>query len=112
MRVAVFSTKPYDVASFAGANEAHGHELVHLEPRLTPETVSLADGCDAICAFVNDDLGAPVLERLSAMGIETIALRSAGFNHVDLDAAGAPRSCPSPGFRPIRPMPLPNTPSG
>ncbi|MFN3217631.1 MAG: 2-hydroxyacid dehydrogenase [Acidimicrobiales bacterium] len=87
MRVAVFSTKPYDLASFTDANTAHGHDLVHLEPRLTPETAALADGCDAICAFVNDDLGAPVLERLAAMGIGTIALRSAGFNHVDLEAA-------------------------
>ena len=87
MRVAMFSTKPYDLASFADANAAHGHDLVHLEPRLTPETVALADGCDAVCAFVNDDLGATVLERLAAKGIRTIALLSAGFNHVDLDAA-------------------------
>jgi D-lactate dehydrogenase len=87
VRVAVFSTKPYDLASFTDANAAHGHDLVHLEPRLTPETAALADGCDAVCAFVNDDLGAPVLERLAAMDIGTIALRSAGFNHVDLEAA-------------------------
>lgn len=87
MRVAVFSTKPYDLASFAEANASHGHDLVHLEPRLTTETAALADGCRAVCAFVNDDLGAPELERLAAGDIRTVALRSAGFNHVDLEAA-------------------------
>ncbi len=47
----------------------------------------LARGCDAVCAFVNDDLGAPVLEQLAELGVRIVALRSAGFNHVDLDAA-------------------------
>jgi D-lactate dehydrogenase len=40
-----------------------------------------------VCAFINDDLSAPILERLAAGGTRLIALRSAGFNHVDLPAA-------------------------
>jgi D-lactate dehydrogenase len=87
VRVALFSSKPYDVRSFEEANRAHGHELVHLEPRLSPETAALADGFEAVCAFVNDDLSGPVLERLHAGGVRLVALRSAGFNHVDLVAA-------------------------
>ncbi|WP_430782919.1 2-hydroxyacid dehydrogenase [Actinoplanes sp. G11-F43] len=85
MRVAVFSTKPYDNRFLTEANS--GHDLVFLEPRLTRDTASLAAGCDAVCAFVNDDLSAPVLERLAEDGVRLVALRSAGFNHVDLTAA-------------------------
>lgn len=86
MRVAFFSTKPYDRASFEEANQA-GHEIVYFEPRLTPETAPLAEGFEAVCAFVNDRLDAPVLHTLAAGGTRLVALRSAGFNHVDLAAA-------------------------
>lgn len=87
MRVAVFSTKPYDEASLRKAN-GDAHELVFLEPRLNPRTAALADGCEAVCAFVNDDLGAETLAALAERGVRFVALRSAGFNHVDLRAAG------------------------
>ena len=87
MRVAVFSTKPYDSRFLTAANGEAGHELVYLEPRLSPETATLAAGCDAVCAFVNDDLSAPVLQTLAKDGVRLIALRSAGFNHVDLATA-------------------------
>ncbi len=89
MRVAFFSSKPYDREFFQAANAAHGHELVFLEPRLAPETSALAHGVAAVCAFVNDELSAPVLADLAAHGTWVIALRSAGFNHVDLAAAAA-----------------------
>jgi len=87
MRVAVFSTKPYDSESLGAAADGHGHDLVFLEPRLTPATAALAEGCEAVCAFVNDDLGAEVLAALHARGVRLLALRSAGFNHVDLVVA-------------------------
>lgn len=87
MRVAVFSTKPYDQHFFEAANPAFGHELVFFEPRLTPETIPLAAGFPAICAFVNDTLNAAVLAALANQGTRLIALRSAGFNNVDLAAA-------------------------
>jgi D-lactate dehydrogenase len=87
MRVAVFSSKPYDVEFLRAAADGLGHDLAFLEPRLTPDTVALAEGCAAVCAFVNDDLGADVLSALHDRGVRLLALRSAGFNHVDLAAA-------------------------
>lgn len=87
MRVAVFSTKPYDREYLERSNATDGHDLAFLEPRLTAETAALAAGFDAVCAFVNDDLGARVLEVLAGGTVRLVALRSAGFNHVDLPAA-------------------------
>jgi D-lactate dehydrogenase len=87
MKVAFFSTKPYDQQSFRAANAAYQHELVFFEARLTSDTAGLAAGFGAVCAFVNDQLDAPVLRQLAADGVRTIALRSAGFNHVDLPVA-------------------------
>jgi D-lactate dehydrogenase len=88
MRTAVFSTKAYDRKFLAPAAAAAGHELVFFEPRLTPETSLLAGGFPAICSFVNDHLTAEVLKRLASSGTRFVALRCAGFNQVDLDAAG------------------------
>lgn len=89
MRVAVFSTKTYDQQSLQAANAAYRHELVFLEPRLTEATTPLAAGCAAVCAFVNDRLDEPALRALSEVGVRLVALRSAGYNHVDLAAARA-----------------------
>jgi D-lactate dehydrogenase len=87
MRLAVFSSKPYDVTFLTTANQGLGHQLQFLEPRLVKETAALADGFPAICAFVNDQLDAEVLTRLATGGTRLVALRSAGFNNVDLPAA-------------------------
>jgi D-lactate dehydrogenase len=87
MRVAVFSTKAYDQLSLAEANSSGALELVFLEPRLSVETAALAAGHEAVCIFVNDRADAEVLRRLAAGGTRTIALRSAGFNHVDIAVA-------------------------
>ncbi|HLO49541.1 MAG TPA: 2-hydroxyacid dehydrogenase [Kamptonema sp.] len=87
MKVAVFSTKSYDRQFLKAANEKHGHELVFLEPRLNLETSILAAGFPAICIFVNDLLDATTLAAIANKGTRLIALRSAGFNHVDLNAA-------------------------
>jgi D-lactate dehydrogenase len=87
MRVAVFSTKRFDREFLSRANEGHGHELVFLETGLNEETVGLGEGFAAVCPFVNDKLSAAVVERLAAGGTRLLALRSAGFNHVDLGAA-------------------------
>jgi len=87
MNIAVFSTKPYDERFLTRANEAHGFDVTFFEPRLLKGTAPLADGFETVCAFVNDDLSADVLEVLAAQGTKLIALRSAGFNHVDVAAA-------------------------
>lgn len=88
MHIAVFSAKSYDRRTLNARNTA-GHRLEFLEPRLSPETARLAEGAEAVCAFVNDDLGAPVVERLADGGVRLVSLRSAGFNHVDVAAAEA-----------------------
>lgn len=88
MRVAFFSAKPFDQGAFEAANLEFGHDVHYYEARLTEDTVALVGGRAAVCAFVNDDLSEPVLAALAAGGTRLIALRSAGFNHVDLDAAG------------------------
>lgn len=87
MRIAVFSAKPYDRTFLTRANSGHRHHLSFFEARLTEDTATLANGFDAVCAFVNDCLDAAVLEQLHDGGTTLVALRSAGFNHVDLAAA-------------------------
>lgn len=87
MKVAVFSSKPYDRRFLSEAASGSGHELVFFEARLEKETAALADGFEAVCAFVSDTPDRPTLQRLASGGTRLLALRSAGFNHVDLDAA-------------------------
>ena len=85
IKVAVFSSKPYDQAFLQQANS--GLELHFLEARLSQETCQLAKGYQAVCVFVNDELDSQVLTQLSNYGVEHIALRCAGFNNVDLAKA-------------------------
>ncbi|CCI18656.1 2-hydroxyacid dehydrogenase [Microcystis aeruginosa PCC 9807] len=89
MKVAVFSTEPYDRIFLDQANiEAKAnHELVYFESRLEPKTVSLADGFPAICVFVNDNVNSETLEILAKQGTRLIALRCTGFNNVDIAKA-------------------------
>jgi D-lactate dehydrogenase len=87
MRTLVFSSQTYDRDSFLAAACPAGIELHFQAARLSLDTAALADRHEVVCAFINDDLSAPVLERLAAGGTRLIALRSAGYNHVDLAAA-------------------------
>ncbi|MGF1590175.1 MAG: 2-hydroxyacid dehydrogenase [Pleurocapsa sp.] len=87
MKVAVFSTKPYDQQFLAQANQEHNHELKFLSPNLDMQTVTLTTGFEAVCVFVNDRLDRQIIETLSQQGIKLIALRCAGYDNVDLDTA-------------------------
>lgn len=87
MRVAIFSSKNYDHHSIEKENEHYGHDLVFLNERLTKETAEKAKDAEAVCIFVNDEANAEVLEILAGLGIKLVALRCAGYNNVDLDAA-------------------------
>lgn len=89
MKVAVFSTKSYDRRFLEAANREGRHELLFLEARLSLQTAPLALGAPVVAAFVNDQLDAEVLKLLAQQGAQLIALRSAGFNHVDLPCAEA-----------------------
>lgn len=88
MKVAVYSTHKFEKSYLVSANKDK-HELVFIESPLSLPTVALATGCEAVSLFVNDDGSKDVLEKLSSAGIKFIALRSAGFNNVDLKAAAA-----------------------
>ena len=102
MKVTFFSTKPYDRDFFDRFNRSFGFELEYFETHLGPHIVNAVDGATAICAFVNDKLNAEVLRVLAGKGVRYIALRSAGFNNVDLDAAKKHgfRICRVPAYSP------------
>ena len=87
IKVAFFDTKAYDKPSFEHYGEIHDVEFRFLETKLNEDTVELAKGCDAVCVFVNDDVNAAVIEKLYTYGVRLIALRSAGYNNVDVRAA-------------------------
>lgn len=87
MKLAVYSTKQYDRKYLEQVNEDYGFELEFFDFLLSESTAKNAVGCDAVCIFVNDDGSRTVLEELAELGVKFIALRCAGFNNVDLDAA-------------------------
>ncbi|GAB4134506.1 MAG: 2-hydroxyacid dehydrogenase [Cyanobacteria bacterium J069] len=91
MKVAVFSTEPYDRQFLTAANAAAGapHELVYFDVRLELKTAVLAAGFPAVCVFVNDEVNAETLDVLASQGTRLIALRCTGYNNVDLAAADA-----------------------
>lgn len=89
MRIAVFDTHRHDRAALQEANGPGGHAITYFEPRLTQLTASLAAGFDVACSFVNDHVDRQTLELLRSGGVRLLALRSAGYNHVDLAAAAA-----------------------
>jgi D-lactate dehydrogenase len=86
MLVTVFSTKSYD-RTFMAPAAGTAHKLNFVEARLTQDTAILARGSKAVCVFVNDQVDEGVLQVFKDLGIEIVALRSAGFNNVDLAAA-------------------------
>ncbi|GGZ18087.1 D-lactate dehydrogenase [Shewanella chilikensis] len=87
MKIGFFSAKRYDMQHFNRTNEAFGAQIEYFDVRLCMQTVKLAYGFEVICAFVNDELNDDVLTELAANGTRIIAMRCAGFNNVDLDAA-------------------------
>lgn len=87
MKLAVYSTKQYDRKYLELVNKDFGFELEFFDFLLSPKTAKMAAGCDAICIFVNDDACRATLEELKSVGVEILALRCAGFNNVDLEAA-------------------------
>ena len=86
MKLAFFDTKSYDIPGFDRYGIPAGVEIKYYEAKLNRDTVSLANGFDAVCVFVNDTLTAEVVEQLYNMGVKAIVLRCAGFNNVDIKA--------------------------
>lgn len=102
MKIAFFSTQAYDKQFFTAHNALYQFELVFFEAALSLETVELIQGVDAVCVFVNDKVDAAVLKALSLKGVKVVALRCAGFNNVDLEAAKANQIsvCRVPAYSP------------
>jgi D-lactate dehydrogenase len=87
MKIAFFDAKAYDKPSFEKYGRDYGVVFKFFETRLNEDTVELARGFDGVCVFVNDDVNATVIDRLSEMNVNIIALRCAGFNNVDVKHA-------------------------
>ncbi len=85
LKVAVFDSKPYTKQVFEEQNN-NKYAFKFFKSRLNIDTVSLASGFKVVCVFVNDKIDSEVVEELSRLGVEKIALRCAGYNNVDLKA--------------------------
>ncbi|MCL1067472.1 2-hydroxyacid dehydrogenase [Shewanella olleyana] len=87
MKIGFFSAKNYDIQHFDAMNKDFGATIEYFDYRLCMQNAKLADGFEVVCAFVNDSLCEEVLVELAKGGTKIIAMRCAGFNNVDLDAA-------------------------
>lgn len=87
MKIMLFGTQPYDQQSFERIRKSYGFEMIYHRSHLNAKNVPLAQGADAVCVFVNDTVDAETVQGLSELGVRLIALRCAGFNNVDLQAA-------------------------
>jgi D-lactate dehydrogenase len=86
MKTAVYTTHRFEKEYLLEVSKGK-HELIFYEARLSPATVGMANGCEAVSIFVNDDASTPVIDQLAAAGVKYIVLRSAGYNHVDYKRA-------------------------
>ncbi len=84
MKITFFDAKDYDIPAFERYGKEYGISFKFFETKLGEDTAELARGYDGVCVFVNDDVGAPVVEKLASYGVRTVALRCAGYNNVDL----------------------------
>ncbi|MCR5302180.1 MAG: 2-hydroxyacid dehydrogenase [Lachnospiraceae bacterium] len=86
-KIAFFDAKEYDIESFENANTGDEFEIKFYETKLSEDTVNLAEGYDAVCVFVNDDVNGNVIDKLASYGVKLVALRCAGYNNVDIEHA-------------------------
>lgn len=84
-KIAFFDAKPYDKEWFDKINKKY--EIIYYESRLRPESARLAEGCTAVCAFVNDVINAKTIDELVGLGVKVLLMRCAGFNNIALSAA-------------------------
>lgn len=82
-----YSAKPYEIPFFEKENRSYGFDLTFLDVQLSSHTAALSAGAEAVCIFVNDHCHAGILSILAEQGVKLVALRCAGFNHVDLHTA-------------------------
>lgn len=87
IRIAFYGTMPYDRKTFDKVNEDFGFEMKYFMANTHKDNLILSKGCKVVCAFVNDNIDAEAVATLKENGVELIALRCAGFNNVDIEAA-------------------------
>ncbi len=87
VEIGFYDAKPYDIEYFNLINEQYGFKIKYIEARLNENTAVMSCNCDAVCAFVSDDISAPVIDRLCDCGVKLIAMRCAGYNNVDIKYA-------------------------
>lgn len=88
LKILFYDTKNYDKESFESVlPSCPGIQIEYTRSDLDPRTAALAEGFDAVCAFVSSDAGSKTLDILHAKGIKLILMRCAGFNNVDLERA-------------------------
>jgi len=102
MKITFFSAKPYDREFFDRHNGPYGFQLDYFETHLGRHIVNAVESTDAVCVFVNDKLTREVVGTLASRQVRIIALRCAGFNNVDLEAAKEYgfRVCRVPAYSP------------
>ncbi|PIS27649.1 MAG: hydroxyacid dehydrogenase [Candidatus Marinimicrobia bacterium CG08_land_8_20_14_0_20_45_22] len=87
IKIAFFDAKSYDIQSFDTVNSTFGFSFKYFNAHLSVDTAILAKDFDVVCIFVNDPLTKETLDLFKSFGVKLIALRSAGYNNVDLHAA-------------------------
>ena len=85
-KIAMFDTKPYDKCWFEKMNE-NQYEIHYFESKLNEDTVSLTNGYEIVCAFVNDDINGDVVKQMAEYGVKLLAMRCAGYSNVDIKEA-------------------------
>lgn len=84
-KIAFFDAKPYDKIWFDKTNP--GYEIIYCDARLDKSTAKLAEGCEVVCAFVNDEIDKSVIDTLYKIGVRLLAMRCAGYSNVDFKSA-------------------------
>ena len=87
LRIAFYGTQPYDRKTFDKINEDFGFEIKYFLANVHHDNLILSKGCQAVCVFVNDNIDADTIAQFKENGVKLIALRCAGFNNVDMEAA-------------------------
>jgi D-lactate dehydrogenase len=86
-KICFFDTKPYDKVYFDEFKEKLGIEIDYFESKLNVNTAVMANGYEAVVAFVNDTIDTKTIDILYKGGVRIIAMRCAGYNNIDFKAA-------------------------
>ncbi|MDB5203696.1 MAG: 2-hydroxyacid dehydrogenase [Ferruginibacter sp.] len=86
MKILFYSDRPYEQPFLIRSNKA-GHDIHFTTESLSSQNTSMASGFDAVSVFTGDDCSAALLQELHSQGVQYLVTRSAGVDHIDIDAA-------------------------